>query len=354
MPKSIPLFAVLLLSSLHAAAVTLTVHGQEMEVRVESYRPGPRGMAAHAVHLPEARTFEFKNGLKLELQGRVLLHDNGNIWMAQGTAAKAPVRLEIAGQALSLNCGERPVVNGIMLPQRILQFHPDGGYRLGCDVFGGARLRMEAGEIEIMGGASLDVSPEGELTYAAKIASGTLNHRGQTLSLLPGSELSMHDARRPAFFTLAAGHAMKALLPSGEEVLVSGGAQNASITLDAEGRLEKGVLAQDYTVPRLGYRAAKGTGLIYAVNPIDKLSAPYLSTLMLAEPVALQVAGVPVRASVIELSLFETVKSVVAAEAFEFRPPEDPTKLLQLPAGAKITLANTRRILKIEIPKARP
>lgn len=331
----------------------MTVHGQSVEVTVESYRPAPTGMTAHAVHLKESRVFEFGNGLKIELKGRVLLHDNGNIWMAQGSSNKAPVSLEIQGRAVSLNCSERPVVNGMTPAMRIVQFHPNGAYRLGCDVFGHAQVSSEIADLEIANGSSIDMTAEGDLAYAAKINTGRIHYRGQELELNPSSEVSFHNRAQPAFFTLKPGAILKSVLPSGEEILVHGGAMNASITLDVQGRLEKGVLAQDYVVPRLGYRLAKNSGVIYAVNTMDKESPPYLSSVLLSEPVEIKIAGLAVKVNAIELSLFEMVKSVTTAEPFDFRPPENPAEVLSLPAGAKITMANSRRILKIEVPRAR-
>lgn len=353
MPKYISILGLLVASSLPAFADPMNVHGQLVDVIVESYRPAPTGMAPHAVHLKESRVFEFKNGLKIELKGRVLLHDNGNIWMAQGSANKAPVSIDIQGRSVGLNCSERPVVNGLTPSMRIVQFYPDGGYRLGCDVFGNTRISNDIADLEVASGSSLDLTADGDFSYAAKIVAGHINYRDQELELQPSSEVSFHSAAQPAFFTLKPGAVLKTVLPSGEEILVHGGSMNASITLDTQGRLEKGILAQDYVVPRLGYRLAKGSGVVYVANTMDKESPPYLSSVLLSEPVAMKLAGVDVKVNAIELSLFEVVKSVTTAEPFSFRPPENPSEVLSLPAGAKITMANSRRILKIEVSRAR-
>lgn len=354
MPKHLSILsAVLLLSPLTAFADPMTIQGQSVDVQVESYRAAPRGMTPHAVQLKSPTTFQFQNGLKLELHGRILLHDNLNIWMGQGTVSKAPVPMEVSGQSVSLNCSERPVVNGVTPTTRIIQFHPNGAYRLGCEVFGSAKVTSETVTAEIAATSSFDMTADGDLSYASKIVAGELNYRGQKVTLKPGTELSLHDRTRPAFFTLSEGTSLRVVLPSGEEVAVSGGAMNASITLDGQGRLEKGVLAEDYVVPRLGYRLTKGSGVIYAENSMDKMSPPYLSTIMLSEPISMGVAGTAVRVNVIELNMFEMVKSLMVTEAFGFRPPEDPTKVITIPAGSKITMANSRRVLKIEVPRPR-
>lgn len=351
--QNFTLAAVLCLSSAYAIAKPMTIQGQTVDVTVEAYRGGPGGMVAHAVRLDSPQVFDFKGGLRLELSGRLLLHDNRNIWMAQGTESKSPVTVTVGDQRVSLNCSARPTVNGVAPATRIVQFHPDGGYRLGCDVFGEAALSTPAADVTIAGGSSIDLTAEGHLGYAARINAGQLKYADQVVDLKPGSEISLHDRHHAEFFTLAEGRTLRVSLPSGDTVKVSGGAMNASISLDTRGRLAKGVLAEPYKVPRLNYELAPGTGVIFEENKMDKLSPPYLSTVMLNEPVVLKVAGVLVKAAVIELSLFETVTSVTVAEAFEFRPPEDPNRTLAIPAGAKITMANTRRIHKIEVPQAR-
>lgn len=334
------------------AAEKMRIHGVEVEVEVLSQRPARAGgVTVHAVRLLAPQVFQFAGDHKIELSGQIFLHDNGNIWMSEGTKSKAPLVWTTASGRVILNCSERPVMSGVVLAQRSIQFHDNGQYMMGCESHAAGHFQTEAGgSVEIEHRAVVDLNRQGELKYASVIKGGHLVLPQGRVDLRAGSEIAFFESGKPAFFTVAEGNSVSIPISATASVQVYSASRGVSTSLFENGWLERGLVATDYRIESLGLQVPRGSSFIFEQNLYSVDFRIRLSAVRLSLPQTLKVESYSLQVIQLELAASGEITSLVLAEGFTFMPSEPGAQPVQVAAGSKISLASNGRISLIEMP----
>jgi hypothetical protein len=192
----------------------------------------------------------------------------------------------------------------------------------------------------------LSVRADFSLLYASQVVGGTLKSEGESVSLLPESELSFYDGGNLSFFTLKEGESLSLEAAGYGKVAISqGDGRNIPTSLFENGKLARGVLAQDLVHHELGFKLPKGSGIAFDEDHPDILSGVFFQI-----PMPFQTKTNLLQVSKMQWDL--KVYSFQVSEAFTFQPPNGaPT--IEVPANAVVKVTHDREIVGILIPTAK-
>lgn len=328
------------------ASEWIQIQGRSVQVTNVTRRPTDSGQKViHSAILREPEDFSFFNQI-IRVEGQVLLHDNGNLWVIEGLKSKKPLSLITPLLQLNLNCSQRPEVNNVILPKRMVEFHSNGQYFRGCQSLSASSLSLPDGtEIVISATAQIDLSEQGNLTYASSINQwqlilNTKNNQKTILPLMKGTEISFHENQTPHFFTPQSHLRFQVSISESENLWIQSGEHPVSVQQNEKGHLERGILGQDLIVGPQQIKLPQGSAVIYENSILQFAKFP--------QPMKMTLDSYALLISQIQFDESGAGQTFEVSEPFVFYPPEDPTRPLSIPAHAKITLASNGKIAHIE------
>ncbi len=331
-----------------APADTLVIQGKEVQFSDPTYRPGINGESViHSVKLNDPTVFEFKtpdsnNSNFLKLEGELTLFDNRNIWIANGLKGGDVISWKTKWNEWSLNCNERPVVNGLILPQRMIYFHKNGQYLRGCDSFIEMPITLQdnRGEVIVSQFAAIDLHSSGKLAYAAKIERGNILIGDKKVELTPKSEVAFYPDGQIHFFTPKAQTQITVSSVLGPIRIQQFESPLVSVSLFQNGYLERARLGSDLNLN--GILIPKGSAVLF--------EEAYLSASKFSKPITLEIDGYRIKATQALFWENHSPSSIEVAEEFIFITPDEARIEIPVPVGSKISMSRSGKIAHIEVP----
>jgi len=330
-----------------ATADTIKIAGQDVQVLRFDTRAAADGRTViHSAQLAGPTVFSFERGNQMTFKGRVVLHDNGRLWMAEALE-KAPLLLwkTPRGQVLNLHCAQPPEVNGQKPPVRSIAFHDNGEYAGGCRVVPPTEMSTRAQDvIQVASFSEINLDEEGFLLYAQH-ATGVLTVNQQKVVLDADSEVDFWENAGPHFFRLAKGEVLKVSAGRLGEIAVDRGARLSYVQFNRAGQLEAGVLNEALTVSGIEIPAQS----LISFEQMEESETPSLErefTALLLTSMPLQVGALNLEVAQIHFDAKNEVSGVVTAKKFEFHSPEGD--VIAVPKGSKIYFSQGR-VVRIDV-----
>jgi hypothetical protein len=323
-----------------AWATPITLHGVTFEAdRLGYYVDSP---LLHSFRALESVNLPFINGNTFPVDGDGYVHRNGSISTLTVMQENDVLWKRPDGRVVRFSCQPR-FFNGTKGP-RIVSFHENREYKLGCDTPYGEEMIDKAGsKISVFG--SLEVDQNFNIIYGNKIGTSVLNLPLGKVTLLAGTEISYHKNGTPYFFTLV--HGEKFLSEQGKygklEFTQKSG-KHVSTKMFANGAVEKGILAAPLKHQELPFELEAGTGVSFDEDLV-------LSDMIFLSPkVVNALPDYKIKTSRFYWDRAKGYYNLIVAEEFFFVNPENNNFIL-VPVGSLVGLNSKWEIIGLQIPK---
>lgn len=303
--------SLLLLLAPPAHSEPITVQGIEISAEVidrfESGEP-------HKIRLQAPLTLAFARGNRFTVSGEVYLHATGAISLVAVAEKNNEVEWAMPnGKIAKLDCSLRRTNIGDM--GRMVAFHKNLEYRSGCDAPYGVEFTDAAGT-ELKAFGSLEVGENFELVFASQVGSVRLKLGEESVALLLGTNINYHANGKVKFFTMQHGEVFTADQGElGTIKFTQKEGKHSSTTLFDDGKVQKGVLAQELIFAPLNLLIPKGSGIAFSRDG-GKIE---IADMILAAAQTVQLKGHIVVAA--RVFVEGTGFSLVTAEPFTFHVP---------------------------------
>ncbi len=219
---------------------TFSIQGKDVEVTNFSFYSGTEKL--HTGSFIKPYTFEMADNNVIEFGNHFWLDENGKIMMV-GQIGYLTYLLP-DGSSLLLDCNKR-FQNGMEMG-RIISFHPNGRYKMGCNSMSQKWFETEYAKLNIRFKSFLELDEQGNIAYANKLSDDSFIKFGeQNVHIFQSSEVAFHKNGTPRFFTLKEGEELKYQTKNiGVVTLYTDPKRKTAVKFSEDGNLEVGSIKE--------------------------------------------------------------------------------------------------------------